>query len=251
MILEFLEHLITPASYHAKKFGYLHQSIALRKRYERNSLAWQPHLENCRTVIENCLQTKGKDQKVLVLGSGLLLETPIDLLLEKFDEVHLLDAFHPKSVRTLAVHSNAIKLIEEDLNGFFFRELGYSHLESSTNFADYDFIISANVLSQLPLFPIQWAARSKSMQEGDLSKMIMAIFTNHLENLRKAKSGALLFTDVQREYLDRNSHVVRIEPSLLDFEMPIAMAEWVWNLAPIPEFSRSEALQLRVRAFSI
>lgn len=102
MIKEVWDYLTTKSTAKARKDGYLYTAIALAARARRCEKYWQTHLENCHSEIEKRVRqhsnhfSDSKKNHVAVLGSGLLLETPIELLEKYFSEITLVDIVHTK-----------------------------------------------------------------------------------------------------------------------------------------------------------
>ena len=101
MILEWLEYLKTKSTKAAKDWGYVYQNISLKFRSRRCAKAWKNHNENSRQFIRDHL-AKIQPKSVMVIGSGLLLEVPIETLLEKTEKLYLVDLVHAREIRKLA-----------------------------------------------------------------------------------------------------------------------------------------------------
>lgn len=260
MIKEFIESHLMPASWEAKNFGYVHQSIALKERYIRNRLAWDSHVTKCHSWIKHAAQQSAKKNAVLVIGSGHLIEVPLHVLRAQFKKVYLLDMVHSKALRKLSDSSNGqVELLEEDVTG------SIMHLASKDRWRpsdDWDFlkpwypkvqadlVISANCLSQLPILPVQWLIKksNSSLNEDQLHSYAQRIIDNHLYMLTQMTRDILLISDFQKHFVNPKGHLLSIEDSLMGIKAPSWQDTWMWNLAPIPEFSRNENMFLKVGA---
>lgn len=78
MLLEFFKYISTPVSKTAKQLGHLHEIIGMEARAKRLVKPWSSHLQNTRTIIEKSSREIAKPNEVIILGSGLLLDVPID-----------------------------------------------------------------------------------------------------------------------------------------------------------------------------
>jgi hypothetical protein len=97
--------------------GYLYEAIAMRERYRRNSKSWKPHLDNSRAFILSTAENTIKKRKAVIIGSGLLLDVPMDELSEMFEEVILADIVHlPEAVKKSEKYRN-VKILWHDIMG--------------------------------------------------------------------------------------------------------------------------------------
>src|SRR5207253_6143840 len=111
MILEWFESLKTHGNKVAKDWGYVYQNVSLKFRSRRCAKAWQSHIDQSHQLIRDHL-AKAKPKSVMIIGSGLLLEIPIQDLLAQTEKIYLVDLVHSKEVRKLAAKNPKIELIE-------------------------------------------------------------------------------------------------------------------------------------------
>jgi hypothetical protein len=96
--------------------GYIKELIAIEARHRRCRAAWAPHLENCKKLILDAAGGIPHGQ-VTVLGSGLLLEVPVEELAVKFEDVALVDIFHMPAVERRVRRLSNVRLVTTDLTG--------------------------------------------------------------------------------------------------------------------------------------
>lgn len=162
MLLEWLSYITTPCSKLARKLGYLHEAIAIRERHSRQKKSWQPHLDRSREFILKSAAQCRESGTVVILGSGSLLDVPLEQLASSFEQVYLVDIIHLPKVRKQIRHHPNVQLIEADLTC-----LGELLLDKSTDSpppfpkapvlpiqGKVDLVVSLNLLSQLPLNPV-------------------------------------------------------------------------------------------------
>jgi len=175
-----------------------------------------------------------------------MLETPLDLLLEKFEHVDLIDVVHPKSVQAeVRRHPKRerVRLLEVDLN-----------LISAESFkglyGNYDFAVSANLLSQLP-FVLGQNMRKNKIAEEEISRFAADLQNQHLQFLRSLVPKFLCYSDFEMHVLDKNAQIIEMAPTV-SAQVPIRwQSTWMWELAPAPELSRNYSVHLKVGAASI
>ena len=235
MLKEFWDYFSTPSTPKARKEGYLYQSIALSHRARRCEKYWGPHLRHCRQEIEHRIQDQ--TGHVGVLGSGLLLETPIDLLEKYFSEVTFIDIVHPKMARLQVEGKKHIHLLELDLT-------------EALPELSFDYVISANLLSQLPLLKCQKMLKQKISDE-QISQAAFQIQKKHLDDLKRITKKGLLFSDFQVRLLNQEGGLDE-ENLTVDPRLKIKWEKtWPWDLAPAPELEKKRSVQLTVGICSL
>jgi hypothetical protein len=186
---------------------------------------WGLHLENCHQAFQNFLLAEPRAESLSILGSGLLLETPLHLIPESIKELNLVDVVHTKDVRR-SVQKIAsergfrfqVNWIEADLLG--------QELKVRT-----DLVVSANLLSQLPLQGI--ATTSLSASE---------IQRQHWQKIRDCAPARLLFSDYQMNVRNLRGEVIETQKTV---ENPVDwQKKWTWNLAPAPEIAKDISVTL-------
>ncbi len=117
MLAELALRLLTPAGRMTRRLGLVTESAALWARGLRQRKAWAPHHQHCRTVVAAVVEQLPAHRTVVVLGSGLVRDVPLDLLRKRFARVLLVDAVHLPQVRlAMMVHRN-VALLTRDLSG--------------------------------------------------------------------------------------------------------------------------------------
>jgi hypothetical protein len=211
MLAEALAWLITPASWHARRAGYLSESIAIMARERRCRRAWTPHLAASRRALLASAQRCRSHRVALLLGSGPLLDVPLAELSGLFDEVWLVDVVHPWPARRQARRHANVRLIEHDVAE---GGLDWSAWLAGPNRIDW--IASVNLVSQLPF-------------RGPDGRDAMRA---HLAALERQDAPACVLADLEQVTLDSVGRVVEREdfqPLLRDWAR---LDEWRWDVAP-------------------
>jgi hypothetical protein len=232
MLAEILLTLATPAKTAMRRSGHLRAAVALWTRAHRAGDAWGPHEAACHAAVERVLAGRQHGKRVVVLGSGLVLDIPLQSLQAGFEEVMLVDAIHLLPVRLQALLWPRTRLLTADLTAPPGGALG-SWLAG----LGADLIISANVLSQLPL----------SGRHAEPRTLIRA----HLDGLRGCGAPVLLLTDTDERRMDRQGRVLERLDLLHGETLPAPETEWDWLLAPFGEVAADECLVHRVGAWII
>lgn len=258
MLVEWFKHLTTPCPPHLKAMGYLKELIAMEARHKRCFDAWASHLRECRTLIGKASEGI-KHKKVTVLGSGLLLDIPLEDLAETFEEVQLVDILHMPAVQKQAQAFANVTLISTDLSGI--AEATLDHVEEGRTgplpaasidaelFANSDLVVSANLLTQLPLIPLGLLqGRAPSYSDDEVKAFARAIIDSHLELLASLPGRVCLLTETERVIYggsEGDQMIEEIDP-LFGAAIPASGRKWTWTIAPRPEINRHIDLRFRM-----
>ncbi|PWC32331.1 hypothetical protein [Azospirillum sp. TSO35-2] len=252
MLREAFQYLTTPCDPLARRFGYLAETVALGARYRRQRRAWAPHVAACHRFVEQAMQRVAPGGRALVAGSGLLIEIPLESLSTRFDEVLLVDVLHTRAVRRRAAALANVRLLELDVSGAL-APLAAAldrHAPLPTAFtppvvegAPVRFAVSCNLLSQLPLLPLEAVERhAPGTPDTDRLAFAHRMVRGHLDWLGAVAERSALFTDVDSRWLN-GERVLEIEESTWGLALPAPDLSWLWDIAPAPEQDRRRDLR--------
>ncbi|MGE4218427.1 MAG: hypothetical protein AB7G39_03175 [Alphaproteobacteria bacterium] len=242
MLAELLEYLTTDCPAFARRHGYLREAIALRHRHRRLARAWAPHLAAAQAVVTQAIQRCARRRTALVLGSGLLADLPMDALAAGFERVLLADAVHLRPARRIAARFSNATLVHADLTGIAIdldRLLASGWrgdpVPSPTVFLDepgIDLVVSANLLSQLPLMPAAALARRGVLDAAARARFCTAVVAAHLAYLRRFDATVCLITDTERTVIGRDGTVLGVQDALHGAALPGGDTTWDWDFLP-------------------
>jgi len=207
-------------------------------RYFNENENWNNHLQNSKDYILNCLPDQNLDN-LAVLGSGWLLDVPIDELLKRTKKLTLIDIHHPKEIINKYKHNQQITFCTVDLtNGLveaakssktFTDFLKFQKTAKPLiNFDNYSFVISLNLLNQLDILLCDLLMKRFNIKEDELLDIRKSIQTNHLKSLQKGKSCVI--TDYEEiNYI--NSIADGVTKSLIFADLSNLKIEkdWLWT----------------------
>lgn len=251
MLVEALEYLITPCPPWARRLGYLTQAVGLRARHRRLRARWRPHLEACRSFILETMAAAPGRGRAVVLGSGLLLDVPVAALAAEFREVILVDAVHLVPERLRARRWPHVRMIAADVTGAVAAPAGMlppPGPPAGLAGLDCDFVVSANMLSQLPLALL--ARPGAALDAVARTAFARGLIERHLDHLRELAPLACLIADRESLILDGDTVIDR-EDLLSGAILPAPGREWWWELAPRPELYRRYDVRHRVGGFAL
>lgn len=250
MLIEALHYLITPASRAQRKIGYLGESIRLLSRSRRCRVAWADHLAAAQSAIIQSCANLVRRRTAVILGSGLLGDVPLSYLAERFERVVLVDMIHPWPARRMARRHANVSLQILDLSGCvtWLTGEGARHGDPLSVFDrdDIDFVVSANLLSQLPILPVDWFESRGIPLPHELGAEIVAA---HLRGLARLSAHVCLITDTEQVTEDRNGRVIERFDLLHGIALPHPDRSWIWEIAPFGEIRGRRRQRHHVQAY--
>jgi hypothetical protein len=252
MLGELVQSLLTRANPAARALGYVHESVSTQARYRRVRRHWEPHLRASRSFIEQTVATTSGRTAVIVFGSGWGFDIPLDTLEHEYQQVYLLDIVHPRPVRKRFAARKKFQLIEADLTGVV-ASLAQenSHLSFTSAFPllpAADLIISANVLSQLPLLPARYAERQ---QWTNVALLKTQILLAHAQWLASLATPVCLVSDYALNIHDRQGVCIEHDSLLAGLALKPGSEEWEWEIAPFGEMANDLRITHQVRAIRL
>jgi hypothetical protein len=255
VLAELLLRALTPASPPLRRMGLLEDSIGLWSRSTRRRREWRPHYERCCAVVKGVIEDLPQRRTVVVLGSGLVQDVPLDLLCTAFQRVLLVDAVHLPMVKWRMRSRAGVKLLTRDLTGLAGLISG-TETERTPPLVDLaadakiDLVVSANLLSQLPL-------GVETLMDGDRTAAARLphdaaarTIAWHLDDLAGFSCRVCLLTDVTMRGEDKTGRVVETLDLMRARNMPSAEDAWDWLVAPFGEIDRGIRYVHRVHAYS-
>jgi len=239
VLVELLHLLVTPAPFAHRRKGHLRESVLLMSRGRRCRSAWAPHLAAARAAILDACEDLPQRRVAVVLGSGLLQDVPLAELAARFARVHLVDAVHLWPARLRARAYPNVRLVTADLA---LRPDRPEPLAALCGDEAVDFVVSANLLSQLPILPLD----RPGFVPPDLGARIVRA---HLDGLASLRARVCIVTDVEQVEEDRSGGVTGRLDLLHGVRLGQPDRRWSWDLAPFGEAARHRRLIHRVEAF--
>jgi len=230
-------------------------------RYIRESSHWKAHLESTRNFISASFR-QTEVESVAVLGSGWLLDVPLEHLLSRFKHIYLVDIHHPVQIRKRTASLSRVELIEEDLSGGAIEQVwgflkkpaseqevllpGHLALSPPLSHIRPDAMISVNLLNQLDIMLCDHILKRKHFQQGELTPLRTAIQAFHLDWISR-KPGCLI-TDTLEEVVDKNG--VKKSNALLYTKLPegIRHDSWWWDFDTQGTYHPGSRTRMEVQA---
>lgn len=253
MLAEMLLYRLTRAEPWADALGYRMGAVRLWSRAGRCAAAWRPHLERARAEVLAGAEACARRRTALILGSGVLADVPLRELSRLFEKVVLVDAVHLPTIRWRARRPGNVVCETVDLSGVaagLARSAGEPWPAPGSRYGyddpAVDFVVSLNLVSQLPLGPCERIETRLGLADGAADPYGRRIVEAHFAHLAGFDARVLVMGDKARLYLDAAGRVFDRDDPLYGAALPAADAEWDWDVAPLGEQARDYAIRNRV-----
>ncbi|MCA1757015.1 MAG: hypothetical protein LC649_06120 [Bacteroidales bacterium] len=238
-----------------RKLGYIADQQGIINRYLREKGGWDSHLMRTRDFILEGVKAAEPDT-VTILGSGWLLDVPLEELTSICGKINLVDINHPAQVRRKAGGFKNVSLIEDDITGgvtgmirnTIRKDISPAATDIPLYEPDYNrgFVVSVNLLTQLDMIPADYmAARSNSSSE-ELREFRKKIQESHIKFLREQTS--LLISDYQEEIWRDDDRVEVNDLLFTSFPEGEMEREWMWDFDTGGSYYRRSRVLFKVRA---
>ncbi|GJD91358.1 hypothetical protein BHAOGJBA_4906 [Methylobacterium hispanicum] len=238
MLLDLALWLATPAPWRHRRLGYVRESVLLSGRARRCRRAWAPHAARSREAVLAACADLPLRRAAVVLGSGPLADVPLSQLAAGFERVLLVDAVHPLGARLAARRFPNVRLVTADLAG--------ADDPVGALCGGADLTVSANLLTQLPVVPMD---RHEARGLAEPERLGARIVADHLAALGRLPGRVCLVTDTAQREEDRAGRVTGRLDLLFGVRLPPSPLAWDWELAPFGEAARHRRLIHSVRAY--
>ena len=262
MLYELYTYFTTPCPHYVRHMDYLNEASALKSRYQRNRTAWQPHLEQTRQAILSAAEESRKRTKVVILGSGLLLDVPLKELSSLFREVVLLDiVFLPEVYKRVKRYGN-VRLVQHDVTNMaqrLYENIRSGHPEFPTaapSVAEIDentgLVVSLNILSQLWVMPRAYALKKlRNLDEEDVDDWCKQITGSHYAFLQQLTCPVCLIADHEFVKRDQEGRIISQGSTIAGLALPEPKTSWTWNIVPLGGKDRFLSKELKVGVWQL
>lgn len=257
MLAELLIWAGVRAAPEARQLGYAKAAVSLWSRRRRCARDWAAHEQNTRSFALDVASCCRRRDTIWLLGGGTLSDLPLTELCAQFRRVIVFDiALLPGAIRA-ARHFTNLELRLADVTGVVqplaeWRKgmplpIPQADAMLELDPVPPDCVLSLNVLSQLPLLPMEY------VQRQDITRQVAeafgrAVIKAHLEGLQQFGCPVGLTADARRVWRSRAGEVVLSESGILDVTLPPQDRSWIWPVAPRGEIDPEAGLEMTVEA---
>ena len=248
-----------------KTFGFNKDREGLITRYLHEKHNWQKHIENTKKYILRSAEDK-KKQICVVLGSGWLLDIPLDELHNMFERLIIADISHPSQIKHKAKKYDHLELVDVDISQVLntlvsksfkkqkdknlSRVIKRNHFFGLDKNIKPDFVVSVNLLNQLSFFPKRHLSNMGSFSDKEIKEFIISLEQNHLDNLPKGKS-CIIIDHYQLEF-DRKEKLLA-EKGRISIKLPYnkTKEEWIWDFDLSGNYINGRNVKFKVAALQV
>src|SRR6056297_2074489 len=215
-----------------RKMNFISDQEGIINRYLREQSNWEGHLQNTKKFILNSYSDQNI-KNLAILGSGWLLDLPLEELSKKYNKILLVDVHHPPQIIKKTESYKNISLFETDLSGGgikFCWDLRKAKEEHFSKFILEDFkpqkpefpfkpdaFVSLNLLNQLDILLVDFLKkRNVRIVDTEIKKFRKIIQQFHLDWITK-KPGCLI-TDVKE--INQDDDQEKTEQKLVYVDLP-------------------------------
>ena len=247
------------------RMGFETESQGFINRYINVDGAWDEHLENTRQFIRHTIAGR-KFNNLAVLGSGWLIDLPVEELSKAAGRVWLYDAVHPVQViHKIGKMSNITAVRADVTGGALANALGavrqYKKSKQKTppeiickvEFkpgVTQDFMISLNLLSQIGVMITGYLEEHIPYSKEELSEIRTRLQAAHLKLMMPGRS--CLITDTEEYSYDLTDGSLETSP-VVDCVMPAARRTetWEWQFDPLGDYKPDKKTVMKVMALEL
>ncbi len=223
--------------------NYFSDQKGIIRRYINEEGAWENHLISTKNYITDCLKDK-KLKSISILGSGWLLDVPLEFLVNNFERISLVDINHPEQIKNKVRKYKNIELIYTDISGGAIRSVynlvkSYKKEKIKKDIKEIecpgfksgkqpDYLISLNILNQLDILLVDYLKKYSIYNENELNDFRSRIQKSHIDSLIPGKS--CLITDYE-EIIYNADMTLSSRKNLIFTELPEGKNKktWEWN----------------------
>jgi hypothetical protein len=257
MLAEMLVWAGTQATQPARQLGYAKAAVSLWSRRRRWTRDWAEHETHTRDFALKTVAGCRHRDTIWLLGGGTLSDLPLAELSGLFRRVVVFDIAWLPQARHLARRWPNVELKLADVTGVV-RPLSEWRLGmplpippvdamAELDPVPPDCVLSLNLLSQLPLLPMDYVQR-QGLTLQSAETFGRAILQAHLQGLQAFACPVGLIADARRIWRSRAGEVVLSESAVLGVKLPAPEKSWPWPVAPRGEIDNETGLEITVEA---
>jgi len=185
-----------------RRMGYSDDQSGIIRRYTREREHWDTHLQNTRQSVIDAMQGKNR-RSAAVLGSGWLLDVPVEEMSRYFDKLYLYDQRHPAAIKKQVHPLGNVELRVCDISCFARPVYQYVKQyrnrrerppvsaiqpQNTLDLSGFDFVFSCNILNQLDILLIDYLAQFFDLSEEETIAFRSNVQQHHIDMLPRNRS---------------------------------------------------------------
>ncbi len=224
-----------------RRMNFISDQSGILRRYINEADNWEQHLHNTKKYITEFIR-RNKFRTLSVLGSGWLLDLPIEFFKTHLDKVYFYDIFHPSQILHKLKNFRSFYFVADDITGGIISQV-YSVVKDYRKtgvkieiedflfsgfspIAETDGYISLNILNQLDILIVDYLKNTDIYPDAEMNILRAKIQKSHIDSLPANKS--CLITDYE-ELISTMDDVRVNKKKLLYTKLPSGKNVCKWN----------------------
>jgi hypothetical protein len=201
--MKFFNNIVGNPDYRMfRNMGYFNDQSGILRRYRRERKGWDSHLMNTQKFAIETMQGRNR-KSAAVLGSGWLLDVPLEEMSSYFEKLYLFDIRHPAKVKKRIKPLGNVELRVCDISCYAHSVYQYvkqyrnsrnrppiSNIlpQNTLDLNDFDFVFSCNILNQLDILLIDYLSQFFDLSREETISFRKAVQHHHIEILPRNRS---------------------------------------------------------------
>ncbi len=244
-----------------RRMGYFRDQDGIMNRYLRESNRWAPHLERTRAFINAAFMDR-TPESVAVLGSGWLLDVPLEEMRKRYRKIYLADIRHPPQIRKRVSGMPEVELIETDLTGGAVEQVWSSvrkrkgidpeavadalAFSPPLGACSPGAFISVNLLNQLDILVCDYLQKHGPFQQNELVPVRRRLQEDHLSWI--GGIPGCLITDTVEIQVDNEGKETHKSLIFCDLPKGLREEEWEWEFDSRQTYRPGRRIRMNVKA---
>jgi hypothetical protein len=242
-----------------RRMDYISDQKGILRRYLRENDGWNEHIRKSGDFITEVLQSN-EINYIVVLGSGWLLDFPVEKILNLVPKITLVDIHFPPQVLRKVKNLKRVDCVAADITGGYIESV-YQQLKKSPmefNLREKinpphiapekgKLIISLNILNQLDILLVDYINQKTMPGKEWINQFRKTLQEAHIRMLKE--HPFILITDY-REILINTKGERLEEKELIFTELPPGdrEQEWEWQFDTYQLYNAHADTRMKVRA---
>jgi len=244
-----------------KQMGYLKDQRGIMNRYLRENKNWEDHLKHTENFVIEAMK-KHRGEQFVVLGSGWLLDFPVNEALEIAGSIILADIVHPRQILHKYKTYNKISFTEADITGGMAKSVYFAIknkkpvtdlflsepiMPASSPFPASSLVISLNILNQLDILIVDYMRRKTRLNEDEIVQARKFIQGTHLNFLKM--HNYCLITDCTEKIINtRDKRTTEINTVYVNLPEGSFNSQWEWKFDTHHFYQKNARTHFMVKA---
>lgn len=242
------------------KAGYVTDQKGILNRYYREFDNWQNHIENSkRHILSFAANINAKN--IAILGSGWLIDVPVNYFIDNNYTVSMFDINHPRAVLNRYKKYSNISFVNADLTfGLVDKAVSVKRLNEFLEFIEhnnfnniflgFDMVVSVNLLNQLDILLCDYLIKKFNPGPQIIDYIRQIVQTQHIKSLPATKS--LIISDVEEFGIDKNNQIAYTKNLVYtDTSLLKCIDNWDWVFDTHRYYNNKYATTFKVKCFIV